>query len=70
MHERPGDSLIAPFQCDWCWSENIEARRPDPEIYSDIQTLGYIRRENLDIFGSREKRTVANVLMNINKGKT
>ena len=55
MHARPGGNLLAPFQCDWCWFENLEGRRTDPEIYSDSQMLGYICRANFDFFGYGRK---------------
>ena len=69
MHALPVDSLVALFQCDWCWFENLAVGSTNPEIYSDIQMLGYIRWSNLSIIWSREKVLVSNFPMNISKGK-
>ena len=44
MYAIPVDSLVLPFQCDWFWFKGLEGRRPEPEIYSDIQMVGYICR--------------------------
>ena len=69
MHVQPGNSLVTPLQCNCCWFKNLEGSRADLESYSDIQILGYTLREILELFWSREKVTVANVLINVNKGQ-
>jgi hypothetical protein len=55
---RPGDTLIAPFECDNCSFFRIEYRWPTLETIEE-RTLGaYIRQVNLDMFWSRAKGTV------------
>jgi len=55
---RDGDWTITPFQCDKCWFVNIYGRLPSKLSLSDGNVLATIRRANLDIFWSREYRTV------------
>ena len=57
MHARQGDSLVSPFQCDWCLFENLEGRRPETESYSNGIPVGGFwtffgagRKERLLIF--------------------
>ena len=40
MRALPGDSLVAPFWCDWCWFENLDGMSPDAESYSDSHLFG------------------------------
>ena len=58
---RDGDWIFAPFQCDKCWFVNIHGRLPRENSVSDTSTLHVIRRANLDLFWSREPRTVQGI---------
>lgn len=55
---RAGDTLIAPFQCDFCWFINLKGRVFDGRRTNDRMNLCLIRRVNLDMFWSRETSTV------------
>lgn len=55
---RAGDTLIAPFQCDFCWFINLKGRVFDSRKINDRMNLCLIRRVNLDMFWSRESSTV------------
>ena len=37
-----GDSLIVPFQYDYCWFVNLKERLPDIDKESDTMLMGYI----------------------------
>ena len=54
-----GAFLLVPFQCDYCWFENLKGRAPHPGSACDIRLLGYIRRVNLDLCWSRSPATFA-----------
>ena len=56
---RPGDGVIAPFQCDGCWFINLHGRMPMTDDLNDDRELTLIRRANLDMFWSRESSTIA-----------
>ena len=58
---RPGDWLLAPFQCDVCWFRNLFNRSPRAQSEGDNFNLALIRRANLDMFWSREASTVQGV---------
>lgn len=58
---RVGDSLLIPFQCDFCWFINLKGRFFDDKRINDQMNLGLIRRVNLDMFWSRETSTVVNM---------
>ena len=62
---RPGDGLIAPFQCDRCWFVNLHDREPATGVLSDDMEQALIRRVNLDVFWSREPGTVQQSVGNI-----
>ena len=71
MTARNGDILSSPFQCDFCWFQNLHKREPSPHLFpADDRLLSYIRRANLDIFWSREPSTVMNTYRLLNKSKT
>lgn len=59
---RAGDGLIAPFQCDRCWFLNLKQRLPFQTSVGDQHDLMLIRRANLDMFWSRESRTISKVV--------
>ena len=62
--------LSAPFQCGFCWFQNLHKRQPSPHLFpADERLLSYIRRVNLDIFWSREPSTVMNTHRLLNKSK-
>ena len=65
MVARPGDGVIAPFQCDRCWFVNLHGREPVAGILSDDMEQALIRRVNLDVFWSRETKTVQHTVGNI-----
>ena len=54
--------MIAPFQCDRCWFINVHKRVPLRSSPGDQRALMLIRRVNLDVFWSREERTVSRVV--------
>ena len=59
---RPGDGVLAPFQCEGCWFVNIYGRYPrEEESFADKCVLTCLRRANLDVFWSRESSTVKSV---------
>lgn len=60
MVARPGESLVSPFQCDFCWFINLTGRVFDARRVGDRINLAIIRRVNLDVFWSREASTVIN----------
>lgn len=55
---RRGDTLLAPFQCDFCWFQNLKGRSFTERSSSDRMNLALIRRANLDMFWSRETSMV------------
>ena len=63
---RDGDSMMTPFQCDWCHFINIHKRLPNQLSHVDVNKLDCIRRAVLDSFWSRERSTVRD---NFNQGK-
>ena len=58
---RNGDSLMAPFQCDFCWFVNLNNRLPDESKKSNVRFMGYIWRVNLDIIRSRAAGTISTI---------
>jgi len=69
LHARDGDMLSCPFQCDFCWFVNVNARQVNLKSVSDERLMGYIRRVNLDLMWSREGWTVAGTLSAARKAK-
>ena len=59
LRARPGDWALHPFQCDQCWCVNLYNRLPLANGPADNSALRVIRRANLDVFWSRESRTVS-----------
>jgi hypothetical protein len=57
-----GDSLVTPFQCDFCHFRNLMSRDPVERLAQDVRLLKCIRRANLDAFWSREPTTISNNL--------
>lgn len=55
---RKGDTLFAPFQCDFCWFVNLKGRLCQEQRIEDRLCVGIIRRVNLDMFWAREASTV------------
>ncbi len=66
---RPGDALVTPFQCDYCWFVNLKKRAAREDVVRDVRLMEYIRRVNLDIMWSRERSTVANTVSNLRKAE-
>lgn len=62
QYSRPGDMLMLPFQCEWCWFINLKRQLPVPGAGSDEKLLEYIRRANLDAMWAKEPSTVDGVL--------
>lgn len=69
-HARPGDTLMIPFQCELCHFRNICKRDPSYGSTSDVETLKYLRRANLDTFWSRRSSTVSGNLRYFNTLRT
>eukprot|EP00957_Ditylum_brightwellii_P004969 378351-Ditylum_brightwellii.AAC.1 len=44
MVAREGDWLCAPFQCDFCWFQNLKQQDADPSSLSDLHLLDHIRQ--------------------------
>jgi hypothetical protein len=55
---RPGDSLIAPFECDNCAFFRLEYHWPTWTSAGERLLGAYIRQVNLDVFWSRAPDTV------------
>jgi len=55
---RKGDTLFAPFQCDFCWFVNLKGRLCNSRQVEDRLCIAIIRRVNLDMFWSRETSTI------------
>lgn len=66
---RRGDTLCAPFQCDFCWFTNLKGRTFNSQWAGDRLVVALIRRVNLDIFWSREASTVEGLLRLFNQTK-
>ena len=65
---RDGDMWCSPFQCEECWFINLMKRYPNNSRV-DRRILDYARRVNLDIFWSRESKTVEGTLTQLRKIK-
>ena len=61
MIARRGEWAIAPFQCENCWFVNLHHRVPLTDSMRDQNLLHTLRRANLDIFWSREYKTIQTV---------
>ena len=61
---RPGDWIVAPFQCEVCWFVNVYNRRPTSTL-ADKVAVDTIRRANLDMFWSRASSTLRSIMSNI-----
>ena len=59
LKARNGDSLICPFECDYCGFERLTARSPDLSLDQDKTLMMCIRQANLDAFWSRRPGTVS-----------
>ena len=59
LRARAGDWAITPFQCEQCWFVNLHNRLPLLDSLADKSAMRVIRRANIDMFWSRESRTVA-----------
>ena len=59
-HARPGDSVLAPFQCDDCCYRNLFLKDVNRNSPGDQLMLDLIRRANLDMFWGRDTSTVEN----------
>jgi hypothetical protein len=67
---RKGDMLCAPFQCDFCWFENLKGRCFDERKAEDRLNLGLIRRVNLDVMWDKEPSTVGSMLQVFLRART
>ena len=61
---RPGDWIVAPFQCEACWFINVYNRRPTTRL-ADVVALDTIRRANLDMFWSRASSTLKSIMSQV-----
>ena len=59
---------MQPFQCDYCWFQNLKGRSPLTTKPKDVLLLGHIRRVNLDLFWSRDSGTVKGYASAFRKG--
>jgi hypothetical protein len=53
------DHLMAPFECDFCVFQKLRGYLPRPQFQADRKLMACIRRSILDVFWSRESKTVA-----------
>lgn len=58
LEARPGDHLMAPFECEFCIFYKLQKRFPAPSSQIDKLLLNCLRRANLDVFWSRATSTV------------
>ena len=64
---RPGDTLICPFECDFCQFVKLCHHLPRVGTERDLRILAFIRRANLDAFWAREPATVRGHLGGVRK---
>ena len=64
MEARPGDTMITPFQCEFCLFQNITALE---NVTRDGYMLGILSRANLDAFWARQRSTVARTVTELNR---
>ena len=64
MVARPGDWIIAPFQCEKCWFVNLYHRLPRQTVQDNV-AQDTIRRANLDMFWSRAASTVRSTMTDV-----
>ena len=69
QYSRPGDMILAPFQCERCWFVNIHHKEPTKGCGQDECLLFFIRRVNLDVMWSKEPGTVKSALGQYRKAK-
>ena len=67
MEARPGDHLLAPFECEICVFLKLKGRHPMQFRDEDRLLCETLRRANLDVFWSRERATVANTVSDTRK---
>ena len=65
---RDGDSLLTPFQCDWCHFFNLVHRPADHSLAQDWRLLKCICRSILDSFWALEPMTVSRNLDEVKRG--
>eukprot|EP00957_Ditylum_brightwellii_P091103 6935913-Ditylum_brightwellii.AAC.1 len=63
-----GDWICSPFQCEFCWIQNLLKRNADVTLLSDQRLLTCLCRVNLDVFWSRASSTVGGVVSSLRKG--
>lgn len=68
LSARKGDTLVAPFQCDYCWFVVLHGRILDEKSPRDQLNLALIRRVNLDVFWSKETSTVLGMYRTFDQG--
>jgi hypothetical protein len=62
MHDRAGDHLMTPFQCELCHFRNIMGRDVLDGVHEDFKLFEIMRRANLDAFWERASMTVSSNL--------
>ena len=67
MEARSGDTLMTPFQCEFCLFQNIKGRDAIEKVTRDGYMLGILRRANLDAFWARQRSTVARTVTELNR---
>ena len=67
MEARAGDTLMTPFQCEFCLFQNIKGRDAIENVTRDKYMLGILRRANLDAFWARQRSTVARTVTELNR---
>ena len=69
QYNRPGDMIMAPFQCERCWFINLHHKEPTAGCGEDECLLFFIRRVNLDVMWAKEPGTVNSSLGQYKKAK-
>ena len=67
MEARPGDTMMTPFQCEFCLFQNIKGRDALENVTRDSYMLGILCRANLDAFWARQRSTVARTVTELNR---
>ena len=67
MTARAGDTMMTPFQCEFCLFQNIKGRDALEKVSRDAYMLALLRRANLDAFWARQRTTVERMVTELNR---
>ena len=63
----PRDTMITPFQCEFCLFQNLKARDPVEGISWDNYLLAMLRRAKLDAIWARQHSPVERSVIDLNR---